>query len=42
MKKFARMLKRRLPGIIAHCCYPIRTGVHEGINNKIKAEKRVA
>lgn len=42
LKKFARMLKRRLPGILAHCHYPIHTGVLEGINNKIKVIKRVA
>jgi len=42
LKKFARMLKRRLHGILAHCRYPIHTGVLEGINNKIKVIKRVA
>ena len=42
LKKFARKLKRRLHGIIAHCRYPIHTGVLEGINNKIKVIKRVA
>jgi transposase len=42
LKKFARMLKRRFPGILAHCRYPIHTGVLEGINNKIKVIKRVA
>jgi transposase len=42
LKKFARMLKRRLPGILAHCRYPIHTSVLEGINNKIKVIKRVA
>ncbi|GFP31428.1 transposase, partial [Candidatus Hakubella thermalkaliphila] len=42
LKKFARMLKRRLRGILAHCRYPIHTSVLEGINNKIKVIKRVA
>jgi len=42
LKKFARMLKKRLPGILAHCRYPIHTSVLEGINNKIKVIKRVA
>ena len=42
LKKFARMLKRRLPGILAHCRFPIHTSVLEGINNKIKVIKRVA
>ncbi|MGC8817739.1 MAG: ISL3 family transposase, partial [Candidatus Hadarchaeum sp.] len=42
LKKFARMLKRRLPGILAHCRYPLHTSVLEGINNKIKVIKRVA
>lgn len=42
LKKFARMLKRRLPGILAHCRYPIHTSLLEGINNKIKVIKRVA
>lgn len=42
LKKFARMLKQRLPGVLAHCHYPIHTGVLEGINNKIKVIKRIA
>ena len=42
LKKFARMLKRRLPGILAHCRYRIHTSVLEGINNKIKVIKRIA
>jgi transposase len=42
LKKFARMLKKHLQGILAHCKYPIHTGVLEGINNKIKVIKRVA
>lgn len=40
--KFARRLKTKLPGILAHCRYPLHTGVLEGINNKIKVLKRMA
>jgi len=39
---FARKLKLKLPGILAHCRYPLHTGVLEGINNKIKVLKRMA
>lgn len=39
---FARRLKTRLPGILAHCQYPLHTGVLEGMNNKIKVLKRMA
>lgn len=39
---FARHLKAKLPGILAHCQYPLHTGVLEGINNKIKVIKRMA
>jgi transposase len=39
---FARRLKVKLPGILAHCRYPLNTGVLEGINNKIKVIKRMA
>jgi transposase len=42
LKRFAEKLKKRINGIIAHCKYPIHTGVLEGINNKIKVIKRVA
>jgi transposase len=42
LKKFARQLKPRLPGILAHCRYPLHTSVLEGINNKIKVLKRMA
>ncbi len=42
LKKFARKLEGHLPGIIAHCQYPIHTGFLEGVNNKIKVIKRVA
>jgi len=39
---FARNLKKRLPGILAHCRWPLHTSVLEGINNKIKVIKRMA
>jgi transposase len=39
---FARNLKAKLPGILAHCQYPLHTGVLEGMNNKIKVIKRMA
>jgi len=42
LKRFARMLKQRLPGILAHCRHPISTGVLEGVNNTVKVIKRVA
>jgi transposase len=40
--RFARQLKVRVPGILAHCRYPLHTSVLEGINNKIKVLKRMA
>jgi transposase len=42
LKTFARRLKPYLPGILAHCRYPLGTNLIEGINNKIKVIKRVA
>ena len=39
---FARHLKAKVPGILAHCRHPLHTSVLEGINNKIKVLKRVA
>ena len=42
LKRFARALKDRLHGILAHCKYPLHTGTIEGINNKVKLIKRVA
>jgi len=39
---FAKRLKPKLPGILAHCQYPLHTSVLEGINNKIKVIKRMA
>jgi transposase len=42
LKRFARSLKERLGGILAHCRFPIHTGILEGVNNKVKVIKRVA
>lgn len=42
LKKFARNLKGYLPGILAHCRWPLHTSLLEGINNKIKVIKRMA
>lgn len=39
---FAHRLKEKVAGILAHCRYPLHTGVLEGINNKIKVIKRMA
>lgn len=40
--KFAKAMKKRLHGILAHCHWPLHTSVIEGINNKIKVIKRMA
>lgn len=42
LKAFARKLKVYLPGILAHCRWPLHTSLLEGINNKIKVIKRMA
>jgi len=42
LKTFARNLKVKLAGILAHCHYPFHTSLLEGINNKIKVLKRMA
>lgn len=42
LKRFARKLKEYLPGIMAHCRWPLHTSLLEGINNKIKVIKRMA
>ena len=39
---FAQHLKAKLPGVLAHCRYPLHTSFLEGINNKIKVLKRMA
>ena len=40
--RFAHNLKAKLPGILAHCRYPLHTSLLEGINNNIKVIKRMA
>jgi len=40
--RFARLLRPYLPGILAHCRWPLGTNLVEGINNKIKVIKRMA
>ena len=42
LKRFARQLRAKLDGILAHCRYPLHTSLLEGINNKIKVIKRMA
>ena len=42
LKKFAKALRRYLPGILAHARWPLHTSVLEGVNNKIKVIKRMA
>jgi transposase len=42
LRRFARNLRTYLPGILAHCLYPLGTNLIEGINNRIKVIKRMA
>ena len=42
LKVFVRRLEPYLPGILAHCSWPLGTNLVEGINNKIKVIKRMA
>ena len=42
LRHFARCLEPYLPGILAHCRWPLGTNLVEGINNKIKVIKRIA
>jgi transposase len=42
LKRFARRLKTRIHGILAHCQWPLNTSLLEGINNRIKVMKRMA
>lgn len=42
LKRFARRMREKLPGLLAHCTYPLHTSLLEGINNKIKVIKRMA
>jgi len=39
MKKFARNLRNKPTGILAHCRWPIPSSLFEGTNNKIKTIK---
>ena len=40
--KFAKALKKRLHGILAHCRWRLHTSAIEGIDNKIKVIMRMA
>jgi transposase len=42
LKRFARNLKERIQGVLAHCHWPLHTSLLEGINNRIKVIKRMA
>lgn len=42
LKVFVHRLEPYLPGILAHCRWPLGTNLVEGINNKIKVIKRMA
>jgi transposase len=42
LKRFARRLREKINGILAHCQYPLHTSLLEGIMNKIKVIKRMA
>jgi transposase len=42
LKRFAQRLQPYLPGILAHCQFPLHTSLLEGINNRIKVIKRMA
>jgi transposase len=42
LKQFAKRLVTYLPGILAHCRWPLHTSFLEGINNRIKVIKRMA
>jgi transposase len=42
LKTFARRLRERIDGVLAHCRWPLHTSLLEGINNKIKVIKRMA
>jgi transposase len=42
LKRFARQLRDKIDGVLAHCKYPLHTSLLEGMNNKIKVIKRMA
>ena len=42
LQAFARRLRDKLDGVIAHCRWPLHTSLLEGMNNRIKVLKRMA
>jgi len=42
LRRVAQVLRRYLPGILAHCRWPLGTNLVEGINSEIKVIKRMA
>jgi transposase len=42
LRHFARKLRPYLPGILAHCRYPLDTNPIEGSSNRIEVIKRMA
>ena len=42
LERFARNLKERIRGVLAHCHWPLHTSLLEGVNNRIKVIKRMA
>jgi transposase len=42
LRHFATCLEPDLPGILAHCLWPLGTNLVEGINDKTKVIKRMA
>jgi transposase len=39
LKKFARNLKTKLEGILAHCRWPLHTSLLEGINPELRSRR---
>ncbi len=42
LKAFEQRVKSYLPGILAHCRWPLGTNLIEGIDNRVKAIKRLS
>ena len=42
LRAFARRLRDKLDGLIAHCRWPLHTSLLEGMMNRIKVLKRMA
>lgn len=42
LKRFAKLLSRRIDDVLSHCRWDLNTSLLEGINNKIKVIKRMA